>query len=467
MLNFRRREATMHIDEQTQQQEIDQLRDEYTRGGLSRRQFLLRGAALGLSFSSVATLLAACGGSAGSSANSVNLLSVWGGEEQASFQAVVAPFTSQNGIKVNLESTRDLDAVLTTRIRGNNPPDIAILPNPGKMQQLASQNHLVPLDGMLDMSKIQTDYAKAWTDLGSYNGKFYALFYKAANKGTIWYNPQQFTSNNYQIPKTWDDLISLSNSIAGSGKFPWSMGVEGGAASGWPATDWIAQIFLNQSGPDKYDQWVTHKIPWTDSSVKAAFQQYGMIVGGKHYINGAPQAILATNFQPATYSPFTSPPQAYMNYLGDFAAGFITTQFPGIKAGTGYNFFPFPQINAQYQGSVTGGADVVVALRNNSAVKKLVQYLATAQAQEIWVKRGGFTSVNKSLDLAAYPDSVTQASAKMLTSASTFRFGAGDLMPPAVQQSFWKGMLTFIGDQGQLDSVLSTIEGTAQQAYTS
>jgi alpha-glucoside transport system substrate-binding protein len=55
----------------------------------------------------------------------------------------------------------------------------------------------------------------------------------------------------------------------------------------------------------------------------------------------------------------------------------------------------------------------------------------------------------------------------MLTSATTFRFGAGDLMPPAVQQAFWKGLLTFIGDQHQLDSVLSTIESTAQQAYSS
>jgi alpha-glucoside transport system substrate-binding protein len=38
-------------------------------------------------------------------------------------------------------------------------------------------------------------------------------------------------------------------------------------------------------------------------------------------------------------------------------------------------------------------------------------------------------------------------------------------MPPAVQQAFWKGMLTFIGDQTQLDSVLSDLESTAQQAY--
>ena len=40
-------------------------------------------------------------------------------------------------------------------------------------------------------------------------------------------------------------------------------------------------------------------------------------------------------------------------------------------------------------------------------------------------------------------------------------------MPSQVENAFWQGMLTFIGDQSQLDSVLNTIEGIAQQAYAS
>jgi alpha-glucoside transport system substrate-binding protein len=354
---------------------------------------------------------------------------------------------------------------LTTRLRGNNPPDIAILPNPAKMQELASQRKLTPLDSMLDMNQVQSDYAKGWIDLGTYQGKLYAIFYKAANKATVWYSPNQFQSNNYQIPATWQDMINLSNTIASSGKYPWSMGVESGAASGWPATDWIAEIYSNQSGPDMYDKWVTHKIPWTDASIKSAFQMFGSIAGGQHYINGAPQSILATNFQPASYGPFKTPPDSYMYYLGDFTEGFITSQFKNLKPKTDFNFFPFPTINSQYQGIVTVGADVVVAMKDTSAVRQLVKYLSTADAQTIWVKRGGFTSVNKSVDLSAYPDPVAQASAKMLTSATNVKFGAGDLMPPAVQTAFWKGMLSFIQNQSQLDSVLNNIESTAQSAY--
>jgi alpha-glucoside transport system substrate-binding protein len=461
----------MFIYERRHRAELDQLVENFTQHRLSRREFMQRALAVGLSASAASSLLAACGGgSVGSTstpttASTVDVLNVWSDEEQASFKAVVTPFESQHKVTVNVEATRDLDAVLTTRIRGNNPPDIAILPNPAKMQQLASQNKLIALDSFLDMNSIHSNYSSSWIDLGSYNGSLYALFYKATNKGTVWYSPRQFQALGVQTPSSWQDMITLSNEIAARGKYPWSMGVSSGAASGWPAADWIAQIYLNQSGPDMYDKWYTHKIPWTDQSIKSAFQMFGQIVEGKHYINGAPQSILATQDQPASYLPFNNPPGAYMYYLGDFTEGFITTQFPSERPGTDFNFFAFPTINSQYQGAVTGGADVVVAMKNTTAVQALVKYLATPEAQTIWVKRGGFTATNKEVDPGAYPNTVAANAAKMLASASFFRYGADDLMPPVVENAFWKGTLDFIGGKS-LDSVLSTIESVAVQAYS-
>ena len=465
----------MPIYDRNQRHQLDALVKEYSQQKVGRRAFIQKAIAAGLSVSAATSLLAACGnptptsnGSNPTPSTSVDLLNVWSGEEQASFEAVVAPFKKQTGITIKIETTRDLGPTLTARIRGNNPPDMAILPNPGFMQQLAGQGHLIPLENYLDMNQFRKDYAQSWIDLGSVNNKVYALFYKAANKGTIWYNPKQFSAQGYTTPATWADLITLSNKIAQSGQYPWSMGVfSSGGSSGWPAADWLAQIYLNQSGPDMYDKWWQHKIPWTDPSIKKAFQSFGAIVGGSHYINGAPQSVLATDYQSATYLPFQSPPTAYMYYLGDFAEGFITGQFKSAQPGTDFNFFPFPTINTQFAGALTGGADVVVALKNTTAVQKLVQYMQTAAAQEIWVKRGGFTSPNKSVDLSSYPDAVAKASAQKLTSASSFRFGADDLMPQAVENAFWKAMLTYIQTPGQLNTILSDMEATAAQNYSS
>ncbi len=116
-----------------------------------------------------------------------------------------------------------------------------------------------------------------------------------------------------------------------------------------------------------YDKWVAHTIPWNDPSVKTAFQMFGAIARGNHYINGAPQAILATNFQPASFWPLPIAARVLHVLSGRLRPGFITTQFKNAKPGTDFNFFPFPTINDAVSGRITGGADVVVAMKDNNS----------------------------------------------------------------------------------------------------
>jgi alpha-glucoside transport system substrate-binding protein len=392
---------------------------------------------------------------------------VWSGNELTNFQLQNTAFKQKTGITVNVESTRDLPTVLNTRVRGNNPPDVTGSPGQSQFQTLASQGKIVALDSFLDMTQLRQNYSKDWLDYASFNGHLYGVLPKANSKGTIWYNPKQFQANGYTVPTDWNGLIALSDKIASSGKYPWAMGVSSGAASGWPSCDWIDQIYLSLNGPDMVDKWVAHKIPWTDSSVKNAFQMFGQIVSGKHYINSAPQSILATGFQDASYQPYASPPKAYMYYLGDFTVGFITAQFPSLQAGTDYNFFPFPTINPQFAGAVTGGADVLFAMKDNNGTRQYMEFLASAEAQTIWVKQGGASSVNKAVDLSVYPNDVQRNAAKQLSQASSFRASPDDQMPTAMESAFWKASLTYIANPGQLDSILQGLETTASQVYTS
>lgn len=461
----------MPVFDRRTRRDLDQLVEAYrSTSTMNRRQFLQRATAAGLSFGAASSWLSACGGGSSSSTaktTSIDVLTVWSGEELASFQAINAAFKAKTGITVNVEATRDLLTVLFTRVRGNNPPDISGSPSLAMFHQLAAQGKLLRLDTFLDMSQIQQNYAQTWMTLASSNGGLYAVLPKGNSKGTVWYSPRQFQANGYPVPSTWNELIALSDEIASLGKFPWAMGVESAAASGWPGADWIDQIYLSLNGPDLYDQWVAHTIPWTHSSIKHAFEMFGQIVNGKHYINGAPQSVLATNFQDASYLPYERPPKAYMYYLGDFAAGFIASQFSGIAAGTDYNFFPFPTINPQFAGAVTGGADMLIALRDNDGTRQFMQFMASAEAQRIWVKRGGATSVNKAVPLSDYPNEVARNSARQLTEATTFKLSADDLMPSAMESAYWAGVLTYIQHPSQLESVLSSLENTASQAYTS
>lgn len=463
----------MPIYDRQKRAQLDQLVEDFAvHSKLSRREFFQRAGMIGLSVSAAGALLDACGGTTPASSNvpkvtSIDVLTEYTTTELAAFNAINAAFTKKTGVKVNVESTRDLPTVLSTRVQGGDPPDVAGMPTLTKFQQFAQQGKLVKLDSYFDMNQLKKDYSQGWIDFGSVGGHYYAVFPKANSKGTIWYSPKTFQAENLSIPKTWDDLISLSNSLASKGKYPWAMGVESGASSGWPASDWIDQIYLNLNGPDMYDKWVAHQIPWTDASVKKAFQMFGQIVHGNHYINGAPQAVLATNFQDASYLPYDNPPKAYMYYLGDFAETFITSQFKNIQAGTDFSFFPFPTINTKYAGAVTGGADIMAAFKDNTGTRQYMQFISSAEGQSIWPPLGGATSVNKSVPLSLYKDTIAKASAQQLTSASVFRVGADDLMPQAQENAYWAGTLTYIGDPTKLDSVLSSLESAAQQNYSS
>lgn len=109
----------------------------------------------------------------------VRVLGLWSGPEYNNFVTVKSVWETQTGDTVDWQGTQDLAGALDADDQAGTPPDIAVLPNLALMQQLAAAGKLVPLNSVLDMNQVGKDYATAWTDLGSYNGKSYGIFYKS------------------------------------------------------------------------------------------------------------------------------------------------------------------------------------------------------------------------------------------------------------------------------------------------
>jgi len=97
------------------------------------------------------------------------------------------------------------------------------------------------------------------------------------------------------------------------------------------------------------------------------------------------------------------------------------------------------------------------------AAKSLMAYLVTAPAQDIWVKAGGALSANK--NATSYPDDISRRSAELLQNAENFVFDASDLMPTAMNNAFWTGIVDYVGNPGQLDSILSELDSVQADAY--
>jgi len=398
----------------------------------------------------------------------VAVVASWGGDEQASFMAELQPFEQQTGIQVQYTGTRDLNSVLTTRVQAGNPPEVAALPNPGAMAQFAQSGKLLDLSNVVDVNQMKAQYAPDWLTLGTVNNKLVGVFVKADLKSTIWYDPKTFDQvSGGSAPSTWTDLMNLSNKIAGTGTAPWCIGLESAATSGWPGTDWLSDIMMRSAGPQAYQQWYNGQLSWTSNEVKNAWQMWGQIVGNPKMVYGGVQSMLSTNFANAGTPMFKSPPGCYMERQGDFITANYTSNNPGIKAGTDFNYFPFPSINSQYQGVAQVSGDMVGMFKDTPQARALIQYLTTPQAQAIWVKRGGALSPNKQVPASDYPDQLSQKLAQTLTSAQTPLFSAGDMMPNAMQSAFYKAVLSYVQNPNQLDSILSGLDQTRATTYAS
>ena len=68
-----------------------------------------------------------------------------------------------------------------------------------------------------------------------------------------------------------------------AGKTPWCIGVESGDATGWTFTDWVEDFMLRMKGPEVYDQWVNHEIPFNDPRSRKSSQAVGghLVQGGQ------------------------------------------------------------------------------------------------------------------------------------------------------------------------------------------
>src|SRR5690606_37772719 len=97
--------------------------------------------------------------------------------------------------------------------------------------------------------------------------------------------------------------------------------------------------------------------------------------------------------------------------------------------------------------------------------RALMQFLASPEAQEIWVGELGKLSPNVRVSGDAYPDDLTRKAAALLASADVFRFDGSALRPAAVGSgAFWEGVLNYVAGDELVD-VLMMIAAAGEDAY--
>jgi alpha-glucoside transport system substrate-binding protein len=434
-----------------------------------------RGSALAI-VTALALVAAACGGdeqppeetpaetpTEDLSGQTIEVMAKWteGTAEQGPFLEVLKAFEDATGATVNYTPAGDeIPTVLGTRIEGGDPPDVAILPQPGVFRSFAEQGDLISVEDIVG-DEIDSNFAPIWRDLGSVDGTLYGVWFKITNKATFWYNVNVFNDAGVTPPATWEDLQAAAQTIKEFGLPPYAMD----GASGWVLSDWFEIIYIRQSGPDMYDQLANHEIPWTDQSVKDALTLFAEVVAPDNLLGGV-DGTLQSEFPAAVALAFSDPPQAAMYYEADAVLGAATDE-AGAEPGVDIDWFEFPSIG-ESEPAVVGAGDVAVMLKDTPAARAMMEYLASPAAGEVWASLGGFTSANTGVDLSVYPDEISRRSAELLVTSEAFRFDLSDLQPgefgATAGQGIWGLLQEFVRDP-DVDKITQQLEDAAAAAF--
>lgn len=381
------------------------------------------------------------------SGQTVTIAGPWLGPQAEAAEAVMAYFEQATGAQVVVSGSDSFEQQIVIDVEAGSPPNLAVFPQPGLMCDLARNNHLADIGA--ETAQWMTDnYAagSSWTALGGCDGAdgFYGFSYNVNVKSLVWYSPENFEDSGYDIPSSMEDLKALTEQIVADGGTPWCIGLGSGAATGWPATDWVEDLLLRTQTPDVYDGWVTNEIAFDDPRIVEAIEEFGWFVGNDDFVSGGAGAVGSTDFRDSPQGLFASPAQCFMHRQ----ASFIPAFFPdGTVIGEDIDFFYFPAYAERDLGNPVLGAGTLISItRDSEATRALIEYLKTPLAHEIWMANeiDAFLTPHLGVNIDTYHNVGLRGQGEILQNATTFRFDGSDLMPGAIGAGlFWTGMVDF------------------------
>lgn len=404
-------------------------------------------------------------GGSGSGETTVRIAGGITGTEADALNQSFEQFTQDTGIKVVYTGDKSFEGNIVTKVSGGDAPDIAIVPQPGLLKTLIGTGEVQEASDAVS-SNVDEYWGEDWKSYGTEDGTFYAAPMLANLKGYVWYSPAKFKEWGVEVPKTLDEMMTLTATIQQkTGAAPWCAGFASDAASGWPGTDWVEDMVLRLSGPDTYDKWVANEVKFTDPEIKQAFDAVGDILLNPSYVNagfGDVSSINSTAF--ADVAAKVADGSCPMTHQASFlSANFLTVtnaagETPTIAPDGDVYAFLTPGVT-EGELAVEGGGEFVAAFSDDESVQKVVEFMSTPEFADARVKLGGVISANKGADPSlASSEFLTEAMKTLQDPNTTLRFDASDLMPATVGSgSFWKGMVSWI-DGTPTDQVLSDIQ---------
>lgn len=379
----------------------------------------------------------------------VSIMGGYGELDAANFQQALTEFGDANGIEITFTPLASFDTDIKVKIESGQEPDIALWPQPGGLKGLV--DNLVPLADVFDTSAALGSLVPGWDSLAAVDGALYGLPVSANMKSLIFFNPEAFSANGYEVPTTEEELQALEAQIQADGSgYPWCAGIESGEATGWAFTDWMEQYVLMFHGADKYAQWIAGDLDFASAEVTQAADYVAARLLAEGQVNGGGVSMATDSFgntAPLFETGGLASGQCFMLRQGSFIVGFTPDEIQAAVADGDYsNFDAFPvPTPAGGEAGVIGGGDLFAVFDGHvdTDVAKVAAFLASPDVLKYMVS-GGAISPHSTFDSSLYPNELNRKIGEAMAAAAVFGFDASDQMPAEVNAEFWAAGTDFV-----------------------
>jgi multiple sugar transport system substrate-binding protein len=380
----------------------------------------------------------------------LTVFGLWTGAEESNFRLVLDNFTTETGITVNYTALNSLDLqpVVNNELEGGtSSADIVMAPWAPWILDLASQGHLIEVTSLINASNYPTNIISLVTDD---EGKIFAAPFKLSAKPGFWYKKSFFANHGLSVPTTFDEfnntLLPAIQAISGI-----EAAIASGDSVGWPLSDQAEGFLMGLGGHQLQEELIAgpRQRNWTDSQVVSVFSNLTQLLEAGYFSAPAEWTSQLTKFWNAQYGLY---------WMGSW----ITTQSQIVNL-TDLDFFGFPGTDG-----VAGAVDYAFVPKYAQHVNEtelLLQYLASAEAQETMVRLGGFLAPNLNVPVDAYR-SIDKEIVDFIAQPSIhFVPDLDDAIGGVFQTTFWDQMalLWTSPSTATMNSVLNTLQTTALQ----
>jgi DNA-binding SARP family transcriptional activator/ABC-type glycerol-3-phosphate transport system substrate-binding protein/tRNA A-37 threonylcarbamoyl transferase component Bud32 len=355
---------------------------------------------------------------------SVVVTGAWNGDMKEGAELELNRLTSELGVDVRYVAHRfDQDPNFVPL--GEDPVDISIISAPGAIADIAASRPLIDVGAYLGNQYLRESYGEYLTSLASLAGRQHAVWTRLGAKSLLWYNASEFDRAGYVLPGDWADLMTLSDQMVADGKTPWCLGIFAFDSTGWPATDWLETVLLLEGGPEFYDRWVSHDVPFDHPAAVAALEKVGTLVHTPGYM--MPRLIEETGWDEAWFLASQDPPQCWLTPAPDFAMSFF--------AEAPMSVVEFPRIDPDYSPAMLGAGDLALPVADRPEVRAVIRAIASPSWGSGWAQSPfllDFTPPHRDFDVDLITDPLLNsisAAVSESVEADMFRFDGSDMMP--------------------------------------